>query len=91
MSVKRTNKPSLSATDIERLKSLAVMRDSGIDYSDNPATDEAFWADAVVIRRGPKEQISIRLDADLLEWFRKRERYQTEINEVPRTFIEHHR
>lgn len=91
MSVKRTKKPALSAADIERLKGLAAMPDSEIDYSDIPATDKAFWADAVVIRRGPKEQISIRLDTDLLEWFRKRGRYQTEINEVLRTFMEHHR
>ncbi len=91
MSVKRTKKPNLSAADIERLKALAAMPDSEIDYSDIPATDEAFWADAVVMRHAPKEQISIRLDADLLEWFRKRGRYQTEINEVLRTFMEHHR
>lgn len=91
MSVKRTKKPNLDAADIERLKALAAMPDSEIDYSDIPATDEAFWADAVVIRHGPKEQISIRLDADLLEWFRKRGRYQTEINAVLRTFMEHHR
>lgn len=34
------------ASDMKRLRS---MRDSDIDYSDIPATDEEFWADAEVV------------------------------------------
>ena len=53
-----------------------------------PATGAAFWADAI---RGPvgKEKISIRLDSAVLEWFRNEPRYQSRINEVPRTYVAH--
>lgn len=61
-----------------------------IDLSDIPETDEAFWAEAEW--RAPlKERITIRIDKDVLEWFRDQPRYQTAINSVLRQFYEHHR
>ena len=35
-----------------------------------------------------KETITIRLDADLLEWLRKQKGYQTRINALLRTYME---
>jgi uncharacterized protein (DUF4415 family) len=35
-----------------------------------------------------KQTITIRLDADLLEWLRKQKGYQTRINAVLRTFMD---
>jgi BrnA antitoxin of type II toxin-antitoxin system len=37
----------------------------------------------------PKEQISIRLDSDVLEHFRRYPRYQTRINAILRAAMEH--
>ena len=37
----------------------------------------------------PKEQISIRLDRDVLEHFRRYPRYQTRINAILRVAMEH--
>jgi uncharacterized protein (DUF4415 family) len=37
----------------------------------------------------PKEQISIRLDHDVLEHFRQYPRYQTRINAILRAAMEH--
>ncbi|MFL6646751.1 MAG: BrnA antitoxin family protein, partial [Sulfurifustaceae bacterium] len=50
-----------------------------------------------VVRRGlnpiePKEQVTLRLDADVLKWFRSRGRgYQTQINALLRAYMEAHR
>ena len=35
-----------------------------------------------------KQTITIRLDADLLEWLRKQKGYQTRINAVLRTYMQ---
>jgi len=37
-----------------------------------------------------KKTITIRLDADLLEWLRSQKGYQTRINAVLRTYMEAH-
>jgi len=50
-----------------------------------------FWADAVLVPPRIKQPISLRVDADVLEWFRKSGRgYQTRMNAVLRTYMEHH-
>ena len=67
---------------------MKTMPDSDTDFSDIPEADEEFWASAVV-RRRQKEQISIRLDADVLTWLRKKPRYQSLINDVLRTYVDH--
>ncbi|HUI42472.1 MAG TPA: BrnA antitoxin family protein [Terriglobia bacterium] len=62
------------------------MPDSAIDYSDAPAT-ELFPPEIQVGRfyRPVKQQISLRVDADVLAWFRSRGgKYQTYMNQVLR-------
>ena len=74
-------------SDIKRLEN---MKDSEIDYSDIPETDEAFWADAEVVMPKNKVHVSIRLDSDIVDWFKKRGRgYQSRINAVLKSYIEH--
>ena len=76
-------------SDIKRLEN---MKDSEIDYSDIPETDESFWADAEVVMPRNKVHVSIRLDADIVDWFKKQGRgYQSRINAVLKTYIEHKR
>jgi uncharacterized protein (DUF4415 family) len=53
-------------------------------------TDAGFWKSARVVMPKAKQTITIRLDADLLEWFRGQERYQTRINAVLRTYMNAH-
>ena len=71
------------------------MRDEDIDFSDNPEATAEDCARAVV-HLGfkplpPKEQITLRLDADLLEWFRARGAgYQTQINALLRAYMTEH-
>ena len=53
--------------------------------------DEEFWRTARVVMPRRKEAITIRLDADVLDWFRRRGRgYQTRINAVLRSYMEAH-
>jgi uncharacterized protein (DUF4415 family) len=71
------------------------MRDEDIDFSDIPEATAEDFARAVV-HLGfkplpPKEQITLRLDADLLEWFRARGAgYQTQINALLRAYMNEH-
>jgi uncharacterized protein (DUF4415 family) len=68
------------------LQSLANMPDSQIDFSDAPEK-MPLSAEAEIGRfyRPIKHLVSIRLDADVLAWFRARgKKYQTYMNEVLR-------
>ena len=51
------------------------------------ATDEAFWQGAEVVLPLRKQQVTMRLDADLLEWFKQERGYQTRINAVLRAYM----
>jgi uncharacterized protein (DUF4415 family) len=73
------------------LKKLARLPDSKIDLSDAP---EGLPSRVEIGRfyRPRKQLISLRVDADVLAWFRKRgPRYQTYINEVLRREADAHR
>ncbi len=66
------------------------MQDNEIDFSDIPETAESFWADANVVLPKEKTAISIRLDNDILDFFKKQGKgYQTKINAVLRSYIDH--
>ena len=54
-----------------------------------PILDAAWFASATLGMPQPKEQISIRLDHDVLEHFRQSPRYQTRINAILRAAMEH--
>ena len=72
-------------TEVERL---AARRDEDIDLSDIPELDEAFFREAEW-QPPIKKSVTIRLDADVLEWFRNQgPGYQTRINLLLRRFME---
>jgi uncharacterized protein (DUF4415 family) len=54
-----------------------------------PILDAAWFASAALVMPKPKELISIRLDSDVLEHFRRYPRYQTRINAILRAAMEH--
>jgi len=67
-----------TATDIRR----------GIEADpDIYPTDETFWKNAKLIMPARKEVVTMRLDADLLRWFRQQPRYQTRINAILRAYM----
>jgi uncharacterized protein (DUF4415 family) len=60
-----------------------------IDYSDIPPLDEEFFSKAKQAWPPAKQQLTIRLDIDILEWLRARGRgYQTRINRILRAAME---
>lgn len=84
MSGKPIKKPS--RTDWERVD---AMSDEDIDTSDIPPLDETFFANAEIRMPQAKPSITIRLDPDILEWFKGQGRgYQTRINAVLRKYVE---
>lgn len=68
------------------------MRDEDIDLSEQPEPSEEMIAKAIV-REGleatpRKEQVTLRVDADVLEWFRASgSGYQTRMNGVLRAYM----
>jgi len=78
----------------ERHKKLIAMSDADIDYSDSPELGDDFWANAKVIMPDTpeKKQISIKIDRDVLEFFRKDgPGYQTRMNAVLKSFVRAYR
>ena len=67
------------------------MTDHEIDYSDIPATDAKFWEKAQVVLPPVKTHLSLRLDEDIVEWFKRQGAgYQTKINAVLRSYVQAH-
>jgi uncharacterized protein (DUF4415 family) len=74
-----------SRTDWKRIDAL---QDKDIDYSEIPKQGPDFFANAI-LWPGPKKQITLRIDPDVLAFFRKSGKgYQTSINAVLRKYVE---
>ena len=54
---------------------------------DAHVTDEAFWKTARLVVPQRKKSVTIRLDADLLDWYRREKGYQTRINSILRAYM----
>ena len=84
--MKKKDLKKASQTDWTRLE---AMRDEDIDFSDIPELSDAFFKNAVLRLPQPKAKVCIRLDQDILEWFKSQGKgYQTKINAVLRAFKE---
>ena len=71
-----------------RLEKLSRRPDSEINTSDIPELTEKFWQNAVrnPFYRPLKQQLTLRLDADIIAWLRRQGRgYQTRANALLRT------
>ena len=60
------------------------------DPDAQPTTPE-FWKNARVVYPKGKHPVTLRLDSDILNLFRLKKGYQTEINAILRTYMEAHR
>ena len=74
------------------LQALEELSDDRIDTSDIPEVLDWSNARRGVFYRPVKQQITLRLDADLIAWFKARAQggrgYQTEINRALRRHVE---
>jgi|SRR3989339_483463 len=68
---------------------LSTMSDASINTSDIPELDSSFFANATLKLPEPKKAISLRLDPDVLSWYKKQgSGYQTRINAVLRFYMQ---
>ena len=84
---KKLSSSSITAARKRRLAKLAARPDSSIDFSDIPELTEKFWRNAVrnPFYRPIKQQLTLRLDADVIAWLRKQGKgYQTRENALLR-------
>lgn len=74
------------------LKSLAALRDDAIDTSDAPELLDWSGARRGLFYRPVKQQLTLRLDADVVAWFKNHttsdEGYQTRINRALREYVQ---
>ena len=50
-------------------------------------TDVEFWKNATIVWPRKKAVVTMRLDRDLLDWFRRQRGYQTRINAILRAYM----
>jgi uncharacterized protein (DUF4415 family) len=73
----------------KRLRDLRAIKDSAIDTGDILELNARFWKNAKVQLPIAKQAISIRLDPDVLAWFRSQGKgYQSMMNAVLRSFVD---
>lgn len=73
------------------LTKLNKMRDTDIDYSDIPPLDDSFFERATIELPIPKHSVTIRIDHNVLEWFKLQGRgYQTRINAILKAYMKAH-
>ncbi len=94
---KTSTKPKYSPEVLANLEHIATIRDEDIDLSDMPeVTDFTGWTRGKFYRP-VKQQVTLRLDSDLIHWFKTRpdktgddsaRGYQTRINAALRRFVE---
>jgi len=87
---KATSNP-LKRAQLRELKLLAAQSDEAIDTSDAPELVDWSGAKRGLFYRPVKQQLTLRLDADVVAWFRRHstrsEGYQTRINRALREYV----
>ena len=72
----------------EAIARMKAIKDEDIDFSDIPPLTVMLWLNAVKIPfyRPVKKQVTLRIDADVLEWLKKKEEkgYQSRLNALLR-------
>jgi uncharacterized protein (DUF4415 family) len=87
-------RPAESRTDWERVR---AMTEEEIEAAaeadpDAPPLDDEFWRTAKIVIPPAKKHTGIRIDADVLDWFKRQGRgWQTRMNAVLRAYYETHR
>jgi len=89
---KRSGPRRGTGTDWGKLRRLSAdgIRQGIAADPDAHGTDAEFWKSAKVVLPTPKQIVTMRLDADLLRWFRQQPGYQTRINAILRAYMRAH-
>ena len=88
----RKDTSDLTAAERAELDALEALPDDQIDTSDIPETLDWSGAKRGLFYRPVKQQITLRLDADVVAWFKQQapggRGYQTDINRALRSHVE---
>ena len=90
--MKKETSKRLTREQLAELKLLAALPDNAIDTSD--AAEVLDWSGAKrgLFYRPVKQQLTLRLDADVVAWFKSHtksnEGYQTRINRALREYVQ---
>lgn len=83
------SRPTKGRADLAKLRRLTEDEIAGTTPEEIPEIPDEFWRSARVVTPEPKEAISIRLDSDVVAFFRASgPRYQSRINAVLRSYME---
>ena len=83
------NTASHGFADLERLRRMTDAEIERTAPEELPFLPDDFWKNGRVILPPTKEAISLRVDADVLAWFRAAgPRYQSRMNAVLRSYVE---
>ncbi len=92
--MKKANSNQLTPAQQAEIDALAALPDDQIDTQDIPEASDWSGAKRGLFYRPIKQQITLRLDADVIAWFKSRapqgEGYQTDINRALREYITQH-
>ena len=92
--MKRDNSKLLTKQQRAELDALAKLRDDQIDTREMPEIRDWTGAKRGLFYRPVKQQLTLRLDADVVAWFKDHapngEGYQTDINRALREYVEQH-
>ncbi|MHB1947171.1 MAG: BrnA antitoxin family protein [Gammaproteobacteria bacterium] len=86
----RRAKPGVTMLTEKMMKELKALQQRKVDLSDEDAPEIVNWENSEVGKfyRPLKKQITIRIDADVLEWFKHAtNKYQTLINLACREYM----
>ena len=90
--MKKGTSKRLTPEQRAELKSLAALPDDAIDTSEAPELLDWSGAKRGLFYRPVKQQLTLRLDADVVSWFKNHttsdEGYQTRINRALREYVQ---
>ncbi len=87
--MRKASSKKLTAEQRRELKALAALPDRRIDTRAIPEVSEWSGAKRGLFYRAVKQQITLRIDADVVAWFRRHalKGYQTDINRALREHV----
>ena len=90
--MRKATSKKLGKRQLHELARLAALPEKRIDTSDIPEVRDWSAAKRGVFYRPVKQQLTLRIDADVIDWFRSRapsgRGYQTNINKALREYVE---
>jgi uncharacterized protein (DUF4415 family) len=89
MAARKTRRRKTDWKRLEHLGDTAIRKAAKADPDAAPVASSEWFRRAKLLEPRPKMPISMRLDEDIVKWFRARGRgYQTRINAVLRAYVE---